>query len=224
MTEQPRIEQPRAEPSGSKPSRSKPSRSEPSRTEPSRTESSGSEPSCVESSRAGSASAELPYTGLPNARLPYARLPCAESPDAESPGVEARGPEVGRGEPRPGPAGSLDADMFDPLCPSGAMPFRVGDKWTGMAIRCLEAGPRRFTELRVPLPVITPKVLSQTLRAMERDGLITRTAYDENPPRVEYALTPLGHTLIPLLDAARAWSAEHLPRLLTARRTHEAAP
>ena len=52
---------------------------------------------------------------------------------------------------------------------------------------------------------------------MERDGLLTRTVYDENPPRVEYALTPLGRTLIPLLDAARSWSEAHLPALLAAR-------
>ncbi|CAM5337549.1 MULTISPECIES: winged helix-turn-helix transcriptional regulator [Streptomyces] len=112
----------------------------------------------------------------------------------------------------------LDPDMFHPRCPSSAMPFRVGDKWSGMVIRCLEGGPRRFGELRIPLKAVTPKVLSETLRAMERDGLVIRTAYDENPPRVEYALTPLGRTLIPLLDAARAWSETHLPALLAARR------
>ncbi|MGW2709284.1 winged helix-turn-helix transcriptional regulator [Streptomyces sp. NPDC004457] len=115
-------------------------------------------------------------------------------------------------------AAPLDPGMFHPLCPSSAVPFRVGDKWSGMVIRCLQDGPRRFGELRVPLRAVTPKVLSETLRAMERDGLVTRTAYDENPPRVEYALTPLGRTLIPLLDAARAWSETHLPALLAARR------
>ncbi|WP_234381778.1 winged helix-turn-helix transcriptional regulator [Streptomyces dysideae] len=90
-----------------------------------------------------------------------------------------------------------------------------------MVIRCLETGPRRFTELRVPLPAITPKVLSGTLRAMERDGLLTRTPYDENPPRVEYALILLGRTLIPLLDTARVWSGTHLPQPLAARQDHE---
>ncbi|MER7928305.1 helix-turn-helix domain-containing protein [Streptomyces sp. NPDC096057] len=89
-----------------------------------------------------------------------------------------------------------------------------------MVVRCLEGGPRRFTELRTPLKAVTPKVLSETLRAMQRDGLLTRTAYAENPPRVEYALTPLGRTLVPLLDAARAWSETHLPHLLATRRDH----
>ncbi|MFG2049948.1 winged helix-turn-helix transcriptional regulator [Micromonospora sp. NPDC048935] len=111
----------------------------------------------------------------------------------------------------------LDPEMFDPMCPSGAMPFQIGDKWTGMVVLCLEDGPRRFTEIRVPLRTVTPKVLTQTLRAMERDGLVVRTAYPENPPRVEYELTELGRTLLTLIEAARAWSRDHLPALLRAR-------
>ncbi|MHC5906340.1 winged helix-turn-helix transcriptional regulator [Streptomyces sp. S6] len=114
---------------------------------------------------------------------------------------------------------ALRPDMFHPACPSADVPFKVGDKWSGMVVRCLEAGPRRFTELRVPLRGVTPKVLSETLRAMERDGFLSRTAYDENPPRVEYALTPLGRTLLPLLDAAQAWSEANLPAVLAARAT-----
>ncbi|MET8980128.1 helix-turn-helix domain-containing protein [Streptomyces sp. NPDC004539] len=107
--------------------------------------------------------------------------------------------------------------MFDPACPSADVPFRVGGKWSGMVIRCLEGGPRRFGELRVPIRGVTPKVLSETLRAMERDGFLVRTAHDENPPRVEYALTPLGRTLLPLLDVAREWSEAHLAGVLAAR-------
>lgn len=118
----------------------------------------------------------------------------------------------------------LDAEMFDPMCPSSAMPFQIGDKWTGMVVLCLEGGRRRFTELRGVLRGVTPKVLTQTLRAMERDGLVTRTAYDENPPRVEYELTPLGRSLLILIEAARVWSKDHLPALLQARAEHEASP
>jgi DNA-binding HxlR family transcriptional regulator len=116
----------------------------------------------------------------------------------------------------------LDPEMFDPMCPSSVLPFRIGDKWTGMVVRCLEQGPLRFGELRGPLRGVTSKVLSETLRAMERDGLIRRIAYPENPPRVEYDLTPLGRSLLPLLDAARAWSREHLPELLRARQAYDA--
>lgn len=112
---------------------------------------------------------------------------------------------------------ALDPEMFNPVCPSGALPVQIGDKWTAMVVLCLEGGPRRFTELRVPLRAITAKVLTQTLRAMERDGLVRRTAYPENPPRVEYELTALGRSLLTLIDAARAWSREHLPELLRHR-------
>ncbi|WP_410812623.1 winged helix-turn-helix transcriptional regulator [Micromonospora sp. 067-2] len=117
-------------------------------------------------------------------------------------------------------ATELDPEMFDPICPSGALPFQIGDKWTAMVVLCLEDGRRRFTEIRVPLRGVTPKVLTQTLRAMERDGLVTRTVYPENPPRVEYELTELGRTLLSLIEAARAWSRDHLPALLNARQAH----
>ena len=66
-------------------------------------------------------------------------------------------------------------------------------------------------------------MLTQTLRAMERDGLVTRTAYDENPPRVEYELTPLGCSLLTLIEAARGWSKDNLPALLRAREAHDPA-
>jgi DNA-binding HxlR family transcriptional regulator len=114
----------------------------------------------------------------------------------------------------------LDPEMFDPVCPSAAMPIRIGDKWTGMVVRCLEDGPRRFTELRIPLRAVTPKVLTATLRAMERDGLLTRTAYAENPPHVEYELTALGRSLLDLIGAARQWCDAHLPALLASREAH----
>ncbi len=115
----------------------------------------------------------------------------------------------------------LAPDLFDVACPHSAMPVRIGDKWTAMVIRCLQDGPRRFSELRVPMARVTPKVLTQTLRAMERDGLLTRTAHDEVPPRVEYELTELGRSLIGPLDVACAWGREHLPAVLAARAGHE---
>lgn len=118
-------------------------------------------------------------------------------------------------------AADLDPGMFDPMCPSSAMPFRIGDKWTAMVVLCLEHGPRRFGEIRVPLPAITAKVLTETLRAMQRDGLVLRTAYPVNPPHVEYELTPLGRSLLTLIEAARSWSRDHLPALLSARSAHE---
>lgn len=111
----------------------------------------------------------------------------------------------------------LDPDMFDPICPSDLSPIRFGDKWTGMIIRCLEQGPRRFSELQIPLRGITAKVLTQSLRTMERDGLITRTVYAGPAQHVEYALTPLGWSLLGPMNVACDWAEQHWDDLLDAR-------
>lgn len=110
--------------------------------------------------------------------------------------------------------------MFAPGCPS-ASPVRLGDKWTAMIVTCLEDGPRRFNELRVPLRGVTPKVLAASLRTLERDGLVSRTAHDEVPPRVEYELTALGRSFLEPLAASRAWCEAHGPELLAARDAHQ---
>jgi DNA-binding HxlR family transcriptional regulator len=107
--------------------------------------------------------------------------------------------------------------MFTDCGASGPPLIRIGDKWTARIIRCLESGPRRFSELQVPLPDVTPKVLTETLRAMERDGLVERTAYAQVPPRVEYALTPLGRSLSGPMAACCAWSAAHRAEVEQAR-------
>jgi DNA-binding HxlR family transcriptional regulator len=107
--------------------------------------------------------------------------------------------------------------MFDAACPSAESPFRIADKWGGMVVLCLEAGPRRFTELRVPLQRVAPKVLTETLRSLERDGFVTRTVFDENPPHVEYELTPLGRSLLPAIAACREWGFANLDNLRAAR-------
>jgi len=117
--------------------------------------------------------------------------------------------------------GPLDPDMLDPACPSSLMPIRFGDKWSAMIISCLADGPRRFSELRTPLRRVTPKVLTETLRALERDGMLTRTQYAEIPPRVEYELTPLGRSLLEPLAAARRWCEHHLDEVIDARAAHE---
>ncbi|WP_406498967.1 helix-turn-helix transcriptional regulator [Streptomyces sp. NBC_00846] len=112
----------------------------------------------------------------------------------------------------------LPADMFaDPGCLSRIQPFRFAGKWSAMVLRCLAGGPRRFGELRVPMHFVTPKVLTETLRALERDGLLTRTVHDERPRRVEYELTPLGRSLLGPLNTACDWTRQHLPELLRAR-------
>ncbi|MEU3725654.1 helix-turn-helix domain-containing protein [Streptomyces sp. NPDC031705] len=105
----------------------------------------------------------------------------------------------------------LDPEMFDPVCPSTLVPFRVGDKWAPLILRCLQDGPRRFSELKVPLRGITAKSLTQSLRGLERDGFVER----QEPGG--YALTLLGHGLLGPLDAACAWTQEHWDELIDAR-------
>jgi DNA-binding HxlR family transcriptional regulator len=111
----------------------------------------------------------------------------------------------------------LDPDMFARCADHTTLPVRVGDKWTAKILVCLRDGPRRFSELRVPLAPITPKVLTESLRAMERDGLVTRTAHPGIPPHVEYALTALGRSLFAPLAASCAWNAAHGEELRRAR-------
>lgn len=113
------------------------------------------------------------------------------------------------------------ADMrMDPACPMAEFPFRVGGKWTGMVVVSLLDGPLRFSQLRDALGSVTAKVLTQTLRDMQRDGLITRRDHDANPPHVEYELTELGSSLMSLIDTVREWSQHHLAELLANRRRH----
>ncbi|MGI5325120.1 winged helix-turn-helix transcriptional regulator [Actinomadura nitritigenes] len=117
----------------------------------------------------------------------------------------------------------LPADMFEELCPSALSPIRFGDKWAGLVIRCLEHGPRRFSELRVPLSRVTPKVLTRSLRSLERDGLIDRTVHAGTKPHVEYELTPLGRSMLQPMAAACAWAEEHWDELLDARESYDDA-
>jgi DNA-binding HxlR family transcriptional regulator len=113
---------------------------------------------------------------------------------------------------------ALRANMFEEICPSTLLPFRIGqDKWAGLVIRCLEDGPRRFSELRVPLARVTPKVLTQSLRTLERDGFVRRTQYDEPVRRVTYELTDLGRGLLEPMRAVCEWTEKHWDDLLDAR-------
>lgn len=86
---------------------------------------------------------------------------------------------------------------------------RIGDKWSLFVIGLLESGPLRFTALRALIPGISQRMLTVTVRNLERDGLISRTIYAEVPPRVEYALTELGATLRDPVVALANWAAEH---------------
>ncbi|MEU9271901.1 helix-turn-helix domain-containing protein [Streptomyces sp. NPDC048251] len=86
---------------------------------------------------------------------------------------------------------------------------RVGDKWSMLIIAVLENGPLRYTDLQRQIPGISQRMLTRTLRQLLEDGLITRTAYAEVPPRVEYALTPLGRGLHEIVMQLIGWAADH---------------
>ena len=90
------------------------------------------------------------------------------------------------------------------------LPYQIGDKWTAHVLRGLQGGRRRFGELRAGMPRVTPKVLAETLRAMEREGTVSREAFAENPPRVEYELTAQGRKVLRLLDLCCDWARENL--------------
>ncbi len=90
---------------------------------------------------------------------------------------------------------------------------RLGDKWSVHVIARLAAGPMRFNRLRRSVDGISQRMLTLTLRALERDGLVQRTVYPTVPPQVEYRLTELGQTLIEPLAALSRWAAENLPQI-----------
>jgi len=94
---------------------------------------------------------------------------------------------------------------------------RVGDKWSVYIVATLGEGPRRFSDLRRSIEGISQRMLTLTLRGLERDGLVTRTVYATIPPRVDYALTPLGQTLLAPVQALSAWADEHRTEIQQAR-------
>ena len=118
---------------------------------------------------------------------------------------------------------TLDPDS-DALCrePSSRALVRdvfslTSDKWSMSVIRALNAGPVRFTHLMVDIPGISHRMLTRTLRALERDGLVSRTSYPESPPRVEYELTTLGTTLSEPVRAFIDWTHQHRPEIEASR-------
>ncbi len=109
------------------------------------------------------------------------------------------------------------ADVLDADCPSRQVLDRLADKWTTLVIRVLDGGTLRYGELQRRIGGVSQKMLTQTLRSLERDGLLERRVFPVVPPRVEYSLTPLGRSLVEPLDAVCRWAERHLPELLQAR-------
>jgi DNA-binding HxlR family transcriptional regulator len=116
------------------------------------------------------------------------------------------------------------ADAYLRSCPARGVLDVIGSKWTVLIVPALLDHPMRFGELRRRLDGITQKSLTQTLRQLERDGFISRTQYPTIPPRVEYALTPLGGRAANLLNSIREWAQDNLVEVLTARASYDSRP
>jgi DNA-binding HxlR family transcriptional regulator len=100
---------------------------------------------------------------------------------------------------------------------------RVGDKWTVLVVSLLGDGPKRFNEIRRGLGSISQRMLTLTLRALERDGLVTRTVYPTIPPRVDYELTKLGHSLLEPVSGLGLWARQNRAAIEAARRRFDTA-
>ncbi len=96
-----------------------------------------------------------------------------------------------------------------PACPVATTVALIGSKWKLLIMRNLLSRPWRFNELRKDLDGVSQKVLTDSLRTMEADGIITRTVYPEVPPRVEYSLSELGESMRPIMDAMEVWGTEY---------------
>ncbi|KJY42331.1 HxlR family transcriptional regulator [Streptomyces sp. NRRL B-1568] len=113
-------------------------------------------------------------------------------------------------------------DAYLAECPARQLLARIGDKWVSLVVNALADGPRRYGDLARTLVSVSQKMLTQTLRNLERDGLIARTVTPSVPVRVDYALTPLGESLLPLMRAIKAWAEDHMDDVLAARAGYDA--
>ncbi|MFG1912613.1 winged helix-turn-helix transcriptional regulator [Kribbella sp. NPDC048928] len=112
-------------------------------------------------------------------------------------------------------------DAFLATCPARQLLDRISDKWVTLVVTALADGPQRYSDLSRRIAGVSQKMLTQTLRSLERDGLLTRTVTASVPVRVDYDLTPLGRTLMPLIAAIKSWADTHMPEVNNARTTYD---
>ena len=112
-------------------------------------------------------------------------------------------------------------DPFQALCPTRRVLDRIGDTWAVLILIALDGGTLRFNELRRRIENISQKMLSQTLKSLERDGLISRRAFPTVPVTVEYSLTPLGRTLAGTVAALTQWAEAHIGEVEEAQRRYD---
>jgi DNA-binding HxlR family transcriptional regulator len=114
-------------------------------------------------------------------------------------------------------------DVFNDRCPTRQVLNRIADKWTVMIVARLAHRTMRFGALKRDIGGISQKMLAQTLRGLERDGLVARAVYAEVPPRVEYSLTPLGQTLVQVLVQIKQWAEGNIESVLAAQQAYDQA-
>ncbi len=122
--------------------------------------------------------------------------------------------------PRTSTHRAITPPPFDPYakaCPTRQLLDRIGDRWTVLVLGTLEGGPLRYSSISRAIEGISQKMLTQTLRALERDGLINRIAFPEIPPHVEYELTPLGHSLREVVRSLEDWCMDNMSAVLSSR-------
>ncbi|MCX5368803.1 helix-turn-helix transcriptional regulator [Streptomyces sp. NBC_00015] len=113
-------------------------------------------------------------------------------------------------------------DAFLRSCPTNQLLDRLSDKWVSLVVSALAPGPQRYSDLARRIAGVSPKMLTQTLRALERDGILSRTVTPSVPVRVDYELTPLGSNLALLLTAVKDWAEIHFDEVQAARRRYDA--
>lgn len=114
-------------------------------------------------------------------------------------------------------------DPQNPVCRTiSGLLQRIGDKWTVLVVQTLAEGPRRFNELRREIPSVSQRMLTLTLRNLERDGLVKRTVTATIPPRVDYELTPLGHSLQKPICGLASWAMDNVGAIEAAQKRFDA--
>lgn len=108
-------------------------------------------------------------------------------------------------------------DAFLAACPTRKLLDRISDKWVSLVLVALADGPRRYNDVARAIAGVSQKMLTQTLRTLERDGLVTRTVTPAVPVRVDYGLTPLGETLLPVMRSIKVWAEAHIEEVESAR-------
>lgn len=111
----------------------------------------------------------------------------------------------------------VEYDAFIRSCPTNQLLDRISDKWVSLVVAALAPGPMRYSDLARKIAGVSPKMLTQTLRSLERDGILSRTVTPSVPVRVDYELTPLGSSLSMLLLAVKDWAETHIEEVHEAR-------